>query len=149
MKQLSLFLIIALATVLTACEGPVGPAGRDGAANWKIQYYVVGDYSAKYPSGRWEHVGNGQYQCLFDVHDLTNFIYNEGLVTVSLMQNWDTGNEYQIGLPHVFFNSERTGDFTTAYTFDTAPGSIAFNVAYSDFANIPPPVCVFKVTLLW
>ncbi|MDR2628167.1 MAG: hypothetical protein LBC40_09065 [Dysgonamonadaceae bacterium] len=147
MKQIAVLTLI-LALALTACEGPQGPAGRDGQANWSIQYYVVGEYSPHYPSGAWTSLGDGRYQCLFKTPQLTDFIYNEGITLVSYMQDMDTDHEVQIGLPHIFFGSDPL-PFTATYTFDTTPGYVAFNVAYSDFNNVPPPVCIFKLTLVW
>jgi hypothetical protein len=148
----NLFISLVFLTALTACtscEGPAGPAGRDGVANWSVQYYVVGQHSAKYPYGYWESLGNGHYQCIFDIRELTDFVYNEGIVNVSLIEYYGTPDEIQVGLPHVFFNQDPAGRYTTSYSFDTTPGSVALNVSYSDFQNVPPPVCFFKVTLLW
>lgn len=145
-------MLVVLTAVLTACEGEQGPAGRDGVTtSWDVQYFVVGEISSEYTSDRWEPLGNGRYQCVFNVPKLTNFIYNEGIVQVSYMQDMDMPNEIQIGLPHILFKYDpiKRSEYTLTYTFDTTPSSIAFNAAYSDFEDAVPPVCTFKVTMLW
>lgn len=148
-KLLFLALIAVFAIGCEGPEGPMGPAGENGTSNWYIQFYVVGEHSEDYPYGYWESLGNGKYQCVFQISSLTNFIYNEGIVNAFYMQDFDTDYEVQIGLPHIFFGSDENGDYTATYTFDTTPGSVAFNVAYSDFNDATPPPCVFRVAMIW
>ncbi|MDR1584570.1 MAG: hypothetical protein LBS07_00140, partial [Prevotellaceae bacterium] len=111
----ALFILIA-AVFSLSCEGPMGPKGDPGTANWFIKFYVVGEHSSDYDYGYWKSLENGKFECVFDVPQLTNFVYNEGIVNAFYMQDFDTEHEVQIGLPHIFFFKDE-GSQTATYTF--------------------------------
>ena len=153
MKKILLLMTIAIAAL--SCEGPMGPQGPKGdVADWFVNFYVVGERSNQYEYGYWESLGDGKFQCVFDIPELDDFVYNEGIVNVFFMQDMDTNNEIQVGFPHIFFYEDYGKTYTATYTFDMQKikgkmGSIAFNVAYSDFIDAPPPACTFRVAMIW
>lgn len=148
------FCFIAL-FAMSSCEGPMGPEGPQGpqgpsgTSNWYTQTFLIGDQSENVHYGYWKDLGNGHYECLFQISALTNFVYEEGIVTAHIFDYDADGNEVQIGLPHIFFGSDGGSNYTAAYTYDITPGEILFKVAYSDFASSPPPTRYFRVAMIW
>ncbi len=142
------FVLLTLFAVLTACEGPMGPPGRDGddaVGRWAVEFYPV-------KQSQWRSLGNGEYECVFDLPSVPDFdfVYNDGAILAYYMQDFDTQDEKQIGLPHIFFGADASSDYTAAYTYDVMlDRTIAFKVAYSDFTNSTPPACTFRVVLIW
>lgn len=151
------FYLLAFLFVFASCEGPVGPVGPEGPAgpgtNWKILTFNV-------KSQDWKIMENDdhsepRFYCEFnDVAEIDDFIYTDGLVTGYLYTNM--GIETQTPLPYVYHREGRDAQtglpiyWTETYSFDYAPGSIAFYVTYSDFfVDQQPPTMDFRVALMW
>ena len=149
MKSLLKPALILLFIVLgvTACEGPQGPPGRDGFANFDVQYYNI---------KQWALAANGKY-FFAEVNDpaiTTNVLYN-GVVVGYIVYDYDTHREYHVPLPFdIYYNSvNEFGNpisWTETVSFDVMPGKVTFYYEPSDFftGDAPPP-CMFKIVAMW
>ena len=145
--------LVLLFLALTSCigtrgpQGPVGPQGPQGPAgegtNWKIINLTV-------PANAWVEYAdnnnqNNYYQALFDVPEITDFIYNSGLVLC-----YHEINNSQIILPYVRHKQDTEGNYwTTTVDFDYAIGSVAIYITHSDFADDAPGEMNFRLVLMW
>ena len=155
MKKI-LILMCVMAAVLTSCEGPagpMGPAGEDGEAlNWKILTYTV-------HQNDWQLDGNAdalnsRYIYEFDESALTQFIYEEGVVSGYMEQTLNNNVNVLTPLPYVIPVGEENGGnedlWSEYYTFDYTTGSIAFYAYFTDFyTSNKPPTCTFRIVLNW
>lgn len=142
MKKLFFLLVVTFAFI--ACEGPIGPQGPQGyGTNWNVQKYVVS-------ANHWQVRDDEGFINIFDVRDLTDYIYTDGKVTAYLVQYPGTKDEVQTPLPYTMHHQDNTGYWTETYSFDYAPGSIAFYVTYSDFPQgTRPGSATFRVVMNW
>ncbi len=152
MKKLLLLVIISL--TLFSCEGPMGPQGPQGVPGegvfWKYYIYTV-------RSQDWKFVdpGNGlntYYWYEFQNKDITDDLYLNGEVRGYLVQSPGAENEVITPLPYPIHRGDTNENgetmlWTETYTYDYMPGSIAFYVQYSDFAQQRPGDMVFRVIL--
>ncbi len=141
-----LFTLFVLATYLISCEGPIGPAGEDGeSVYWDIQTITVNANEwVRYTD---ENGLNTYYMCEKSFPALTNYVYEYGN-TSGYMFVYYGNTEVQVPLPYTIPYENLAGDqWTEIYSFDFTPGSIAFYVHYSDFADIAPPTQVFRIVL--
>ena len=162
MKRLLGFILMAMIG-LSACEGPAGPPGRDGhQTEW---YYV--DFKIK--GTDWLLAGKGNeigsyYYYVFDAPEITQAIYNDGLILCAYRYVDDTGVEVQSYLPYTeyFIETDQHGDnenpFAMYISFNVTPtvgrnnGTIEFRVTFSDFytgKKGPPASCWFRLILVY
>lgn len=120
----------------------MGPPGNDGSANFSIAYFTISNWNLS--------SDNSYFYADVNYPDLTDFVYNEGVIVGYLMQNFDTEYEYQVPLPFdIYYNTEE-GSWTETVSMDFVPGSIRFYYEPSDFfTGFVPPVCTFKIALVW
>ena len=153
MKKLLLLVIISLA--LFSCEGPMGPQGPQGVPGegmyWKYYTYTV-------KSQDWELVTtedglNTYYMYVFQNTDITDDLYLNGYVLGYLVQSPGTNDEVITPLPYIVHRGSTDAQsgqemlWTETYTYDYMPGSVAFYVQYSDFAQQRPEDMVFRLVL--
>jgi len=143
----------------TACEGPRGPAGRDGI-DGEVTYWKVFDFTVTRKA--WELIGKpdeigSYYYYVFDVPELTRAIYDEGLIVCYYRFKDDFGDNVQAILPYTYYDIfvnkwEEEFPYSVQYSYDVTPGSIAFKVTFSDFYtadNEPPVTCNFRLHLIY
>ena len=157
MKKLRGWLLMVMIGI-TACEGPMGPAGppgRDGTETlWWIKDFTV-------TSRMWELVGSpdeigSYYRCIFDVPDLTAAIYDDGGIICYYRYVDDFGDEVQTPLPYTYYDMviENGVEFpySVQFSYDVTPGSIAFKLVFSDFFTGefgPPASCKFRLVMVY
>lgn len=150
MKKVMLF-IAAISLSLVACEGPMGPAGKDGnGTDWHIAKFTVSEKE-------WILSGNaGELNSYFYVDkslkELDDFVYREGTVIAYI----ETAKGVKNGLPYVLHlgDADSKGEFlwTQTYDFDFWEGGIRFYLTYSDFNTQVGPekgTQTFHVVLMW
>ena len=145
-----LFLLLTIVFGFLSCEGPMGPEGPKGppgeGTGWKIKYMTVYERN-------WEKIQSGKetyYRAIIEDKDLTQYIYDEGALTVHQILDFDTQDEVQTALPYVFHRVDDDGyEWTETLYYDYRPGTIAFYLTFSDGIPRNPVICDFKVTMLW
>jgi len=144
-KAILLFFVAVLAA---ACEGPMGPPGRDGEpgldganTNWKI---IDIDVLSRQWQVDIDANGNRFYFAQFNVPELTQFIYDNGTVLA-----YYELNGVQQPLPYTRHNGDNGYYWTRTIDFEFTTKSMTFYVTDSDFADDPPPTIYFRVVLLW
>ncbi len=151
-KLLTLFI---LCVTLLSCEGPMGPQGPQGipgtGINWK--YYTCTVKSQDWELVRTEDGLNTYYMYIFDnLKELTEDVYIDGYVLGYLVQSPGSNDEVISPLPYTTHRGEIDSEgneflWTETYTYDYMPGSVAFYVQYSDFAEQRPGEMVFRIVL--
>ncbi|MCD7935278.1 MAG: hypothetical protein LUG98_00290 [Tannerellaceae bacterium] len=150
----SVFLLFILG-ILCACEGPQGPAGRDGVSpDWEIVNFTVEEEDWEYvddPDGT-----NPHYVFDFDFDELTKTVYEKGNIDIYMYAN--PANR-QAGYYPVTdsFPIERSNDlwsWTEFYSALCYPGGITFTARCSDFDMVEsgewaPARQTFRVVLNW
>jgi len=139
-----LFLLMVGAMLMIACEGPMGPQGEPGFSNWKIVPFEV-------RASDWQYSQDGGFICIFDnFRELDDYIYRDGLVTVYWIKNPGTSNEVKTPLNNSRPYIDQYGEWTESYTYDYAPGSIAFYLTYGNLpSSAEPRYAKFEVVLNW
>jgi hypothetical protein len=144
-KSIRNFVLLSLLLGFVACEGPTGPPGRDGADGWAniaVAYYTITSWQIS--------AGENYFYADVDFPELTEFVYNEGVVNGYYMQNFNASDEVQIPLPFDIYFNEDGVSWTETISFDIVPGNIRFYYEPSDFfIGFNPPVCTFKIALTW
>ncbi|MDR0844017.1 MAG: hypothetical protein LBN71_02260 [Tannerella sp.] len=152
-----LFLAGLFIAAFFSCEGPEGPPGPSEELNWKIITKTVrtNDWALVSDNGKGRPGDLNTYYMyeLTNVRELTDFVYEEGLVFVYLVQSPGAKNEVLTPLPYVVpIGDEDSGDFwMETVTFDYLPGSVAFYVNYSDFETgiMHPGELTFRIVMIW
>ena len=167
MKKL-LGCLVMVVMGFTACQGPmgpVGPPGRDGNNAVPTEWDIV---KFRIQLNDWERAGDADeigsyYYYIFDVPEITEDIYYDGLVICSYLYTDDVGVDVQTILPYTeyFIETDKLGNefpfamhisYNVTPTVRGTPGSIEFRVTFSDFytgAKGPPKTCNFKLTLVY
>ena len=158
MKKLLGWMIVMM-MMFSACVGKVGPPGRDGL-DGEVTYWKIIDFAVK--SDDWLLKGDGDeigsfYYYLFDnVHELSQDIYDNGLIVCYYRYRDEFGDNVQTVLPFTYYDIfvDQQGNefpYSVQYTYDTTPGSIAFKVVFSDFYTLEnkPPACSFRLHLIY
>jgi hypothetical protein len=148
MKKLLPALVAGLCFL--SCEGPMGPPGPAAEqTQWNYVYYTVKSQDWRLVGG--ENNQNSYYQYVFDEPALTDFIYKEGVVMGYVVANPGVeGEEVLRPLPDTWPIAEGQDYWTEHITFDCMPGSVAFYVAYNDFATgVRPLSMTFKLMMIW
>ena len=145
-------LIVTLA--FTACEGKVGPPGRngrDGIDGESTQWFIQ-DFEIK--SEHWRPVTDDLigniFEYGFNFSKLTGFVFDAGAVVCHLVQSVNNQVNYT-PLPYTFYGEAGGEFYSENYTYEVRPGYINFIVKVSDFAtDVQQPLpCTFRVVLMW
>jgi len=163
--------ILVVMIGFSACQGPMGPAGRDGrdgkdgkdghATEW---YYV--DFKVK--GSDWLLAGKGNeigsyYYYVFDAPEITQAIYDDGLILCAYRYIDSEGYDVQTILPYTeyFIDTIKPGEenrfamnitYSVTPTVGRNPGTIEFRVTFSDYytgEKGPPANCWFRLTLVY
>lgn len=156
MKKILIMLIAALC-MLSCKEGPMGPQGPQGpkgdpgeSTNWKIIDIQIN-------SNQWsltDFPNNNYYYGTIEIPELTQSIYDNGLVTCYVEANTGTANAYQMPLPQVMHKEEYEGAqqllFTETVDYSYGIGFIEIAVTFSDFfTEVRPSDMHFRLVLQW
>jgi hypothetical protein len=157
MKKICIILLI-IAAGFTACEGPMGPEGprgEDAYLNWKTVNFTIYE-------NHWDLIGSSNqpgsyYSVLLDLPELTNAIYDNGVIVCYYEYRDELGDLVLSPLPYTLYemyNDDRGREVqaSTHYSYTLSPGSIEFRLAYSDFytGDYPPPAkCFFRVSIVY
>lgn len=131
-----------MALALSACEGPMGPAGEPGEGlGMEVHEFTV-------VSRDWESLGEAGgvtfYRYIMDL-DIGSYIYKSGNVSV-FMYLMDGDNEVQAPLPYSIPHADN-GGWTEHYSFDFDRGTVSF---YADYRRGErPPTQDFRIVLTW
>jgi hypothetical protein len=171
MKKIFGWMILTVMLVSSACTGKVGPPGKDGEPTlWKIIDFTV-------KRNDWEHivpVDNGDlnqigsyFYYVFDVPEITEDIYEDGLIVCYYRYLDEFGDNVQSILTYTYYDidvvevegEDDDGEYVyyefpycVQYSYDVMPGSIAFKIVFSDFftdEKKPPLTCSFRLHLLY
>ena len=151
MKKLLGCLVIVM-VVVAACEGPVGPPGRDG-----IDVYMK-VFDCEILSEHWipayDDLMGDFFEYEFRIPALTANIFDEGAVVCYLVQYINSGGRttvIQTPLPYTFYGDYYGTLYSENYTYEMRPGFINFIVKVSDFdTQLQQPLdCVFRVVMMW
>ena len=160
MKKLFGFLVMVMIG-MTACEGP---PGRDGVnakpTDWKnVNFQIfLDDWMLQ---GEKNEIGS-YYYYVFDAPEITENIYDNGLIICNYLYTDDVGYDVQSILPYTeyFIDTDNFGEesrFAMHFSYSVMPtvrkhlGTIEFRVTFSDFytgEKGPPEECNFKLTLV-
>ena len=156
MKKIFCWIVVA-ALAFSAC-GKDGMDGKDGL-DGLLTYWKVIDFTVSRPD--WVRKGEGDqigsyFYYVFDVPEISQKIYDNGLIVCYYRFEDDFGDDVQTVLPYTYYDIivDDYGNelpYSVQYSFDVTPGSIAFKVVFSDFytAEYDPPTCFFKLQILY
>ena len=149
MKRLILWSLVFVIGI-TACEGPAGRDGRD--VERFVEEFVV--YSEHWIQG--EEEGDEYFfkywEFEFSVPQITNDVLTRGTVNCYLIQEITLNGRTSIvqrPLPYTIYGIGDEGPYSENYSFEIRRGNIKFIVKYSDFEDIQPLHCTFRVVLIW
>lgn len=157
MKKLLLLSLIALG--MLSCigpQGPQGPAGKDGFVNYKIIDLQVNQNEWGYSN----MPDNNYFTALFDIPELTQHIYDNGLIQVYREYNTGTTDAVQQLLPmtrHKEYQIEGTGEwgfFTETVDYEYGLGFLNIFYTASDFdyeldKTFVPESMHFRLVIMW
>lgn len=158
MKRVLFLMLTAL--LLVSCEGPQGPKGDQGdpgVGTWKIIDLKV---------DKWQYskaANNNYFYADFNVPELTEFIYDYGMVQCYIEYNSGTENRIQQLLPMSRHKEEQIVNaggekqwvfYTETIDFDYGIGNVRIYLTQSDFnyeidTNWEPDPMLFRLVLLW
>ena len=98
-KILYILAVAALAMGFASCEGPQGEPGRDGLVNSKIIDFQIDQNEWSYSDIK----NNNYFYGAVSVPELTNDIYDNGIIKVYREYNTGTNNKSQVELPYTNF----------------------------------------------
>ena len=167
MKKTSL-LILAVLALFASCTGPQGPAGRDGrdgidGTNGSVNFKII-DLSVS--GNQWQYPGldnNNYFMASFDIPELTQDIYDNGLVQVYREYDTGTANAVQLLLPNTrhkeFSYVDDNGDTqwgffseTTDYEYGVGKLNVFFTASDFDYeidTTFNPEDMRFRLVLMW
>lgn len=159
MKRIARYSLIIIAAALTACigpQGPQGPQGEQGEPGISTQWEVI---NLTVPTDDWELVSstdgtNPYYRAKFDVPELDDFIYDQGLTKCYIEFNRGTNNAYQQELPYVrhfeAYENDQQIIWTQTVDYDFGIGFVNVYVTFSDFfVDERPETMDFRLVLMW
>ncbi|MDR0874468.1 MAG: hypothetical protein LBN27_13560 [Prevotellaceae bacterium] len=137
-----IFLLLLVAVLAAACEGPTGPPGRNGLDAERIIIPVTIFNTVWRESPPNESL---YYQASVPVPALTPSIRDNGTILVYR----DFGNGYQQILPFTRHKEKGNVRWTQTIDYEFTDGQINFYVTNSDFIADPPETMYFRVVLIW
>jgi len=129
-----LLLVLSLPLFFTGCTVDNCNCGRH--IDCKCGYHV--GLTTKYftvNSRQWAwNMAVGRYECAFNIPEITQKIYDEGLVHAGV---FITENNFEVlkSLPFVQTYKDNIGIYTETISYDIAPGSILFSIQASDLSD--------------
>ena len=144
----NLFLLLFAGLMAVSCEGPMGPPGLPGedgepGASWDVKDFVINNWT--------ENREAGYFYSHFNFPELSNFIYNEGIVIAYI----EFDGTYQTPLPYERYRetiiNKEPYRWSELIDFEYAKGEISFYLTPSDFdtaAETQAPATI-RVVLLW
>ena len=165
MRKLSyIFLVLSGLCLMTSCiekigpmgpMGPQGPAGRDGKDAFeaiKIVYLNVDQAAWKY-SGMFD---NNYFVAQVKVPELTEDIFDGGIIKMYRTYDYDTRDAIQIEMPYVrpreFYEEGNPEPFryTEVVDYDFGIGYINIYFTVSDFYyEVKPEAMTFRCVLMY
>ncbi len=162
MKKVIFILLTTFA--LVACEGPMGPEGPQGpqgeagVGSWKILDLQVDSWNYS----NTENGLNNYFYADFEIPELTEFIYDYGMVQCYIEYNSGTENRIQQLLPCVRHNEQLISEngvdtmlyYTQTIDYDYGVGNVRIYLTESDFnyetdLTWEPDPMNFRLVLLW
>ncbi|GHT78142.1 hypothetical protein FACS189464_1070 [Bacteroidia bacterium] len=160
MKRI-LIILLTVAAVFTACEGPAGKDGRNGR-DGSDAYLEWTTTKVTIARNAWELIGEpdeigSYYRCLFEFPALTEDIYEEGIIICYYEYQDELGDWVLSPLPYSVYDmykNDRNQEVQVSinYSYTVSPGYIEFRLAYSDFytgAFAPPAECFFRASVVY
>ena len=149
-----MFALMALCMVLIACEGPMGPPGRNGSDGVLTEAFDVTIHPRNWVEATSADRNDFYYEASVDALEITNRAYDVGLVYGYLVRRDLHNREYQTLLPYVMYgpnNSPGNPDnYSERYDFDFYPGKIWFRMTPSDRAlGLPNSSMTFRIVVIW
>lgn len=158
MKKILLTLSVLFTIGFSSCTGPQGPMGPQGPAGYdgkdgEQTYWVIQDFDVDHVDWKYSEVDGlrPHYYYDFEFDNLTDFIYNNGIVLAYL----EVKGRQQL-LPFVFHEEILNEDneyvrWTRTIDFDYTSGNITFYVTTDDFfyEDYEPETMRFRVVLLY
>lgn len=145
-----LLLILAVAMMAVACEGPQGPqgpAGRDGRDGELIGEW----FTVTVKADEWEPVDDEYGNFLYFQHHrvgvtyITNNVCNNGIAIGTTVVPSGKVNIQQV-MPVIIPFEDNTGKlYTKQLSFDYSPDELIFYVHYSDFREVNPGTITFRI----
>jgi len=159
---------VILAFLMSSCRGRDGRDGLDGrdGIDGIITNRVVLDLEVNNTNTRvnnadyyttWQQTTDGAYQAKFDIPEISNEAYNDGMIVCYAEMNTATDAAYQEQLPFTYFdeftNSE-TGDverWSRLLDFDVTVGQLNIYYTNSDFRYVDtePGLWHFRLVMVW
>ena len=131
MKRVFYFLLVAIFAI--SCEGPMGPMGPQGPAGnggmpdalWGFEDFTI---------TRWDKHPDGYFYAKYPVPNLTQRIYDEGVV-VAYIETGSGTNKIKTQLPYTMqCKDHNTGyEWSEVIDFSYAPREITFFINPSDY----------------
>ena len=156
-KILYILAVAALAMGFASCEGPQGEPGRDGLVNSKIIDFQIDQNEWSYSDIK----NNNYFYGAIPVPELTNDIYDNGIIKVYREYNTGTNNKSQVELPYTNFveysetvNNETLWSFYQEHVYaEYAVGSVTIFYLASDFdyelnTSFVPEAMHFRMIML-
>ena len=157
-KILYILAVAALAMGFASCEGPQGEPGRDGLVNSKIIDFQIDQNEWSYSDIK----NNNYFYGAIPVPELTNDIYDNGIIKVYREYNTGTNNKSQVELPYTNFveysetvNNETLWGFYQEHVYaEYAVGSVTIFYLASDFdyelnTSFVPEAMHFRMIMMW
>ena len=151
MKRQAFWLLVVLMG-FSACRGQEGPAGKD-AEKYICEYDIL---PHKWRQGE-EEGDNYFFHYWFhevSIPQLTEAVFTHGYVGCYLLQEvrYENGRTslIQRPLPYTIYGiADDDFAYSENYSFEIRRGFINFIVKYSDFSDLQPLACTFRVVLIW
>ena len=158
MKKLIVCLLVFMIGI-TACEGPMGPAGPPGRdaveTGWFIDNFEVFPEHWKPATEKGDRYFFHYWEYEFALPQLTDYVLEKGFTGCFLVQDirYDGGRTSTVHrpLPYTIYGTGEY-DYSENYSFELRRGFVKFIVKYSDFdaPELPLPLyCIFRVVLIW
>ena len=160
-----IFALLFAVGILASCTGPQGPQGPEGPVGpaGSVNVKII-DLSAS--GSQWQYTNdnnNNYYMASFDMPEITQEIYDNGVVQVYREYDTGTANAVQLLLPntrhkeYAFTNDEGETQWaffseTTDYEYGIGRLNVFFTASdfgYEDDSSIVPEDMHFRCVLMW
>ncbi|MBQ0034212.1 MAG: hypothetical protein KBS77_02855 [Bacteroidales bacterium] len=156
-KFLGLIAVVGLLIGFTSCEGPQGEPGRDGLVNSKVIDIQINQDQWNYSN----QDNNNYFYGVISVPELTEHIYDNGLIKLYREYNSGTSNKSQVELPFVRHSeyladaaTNTWGFYTETVDYEFAVGAVTIFYTASDFdyeldTQFQPESMHFRLIMMW
>lgn len=135
-RILAIFTAALSLCILASCEGAPGMDGRDG----RDGVGVIDNIIINVPQKSWQYAGandNNFFYATVPMKEITEDVFDGGLVKVYRTYNYDSADATQAELPFVLLKEESVDGGKVFYTetvdYEFGIGSITFYYTVSDF----------------